>query len=216
MLIGIIAGLYCLSGLLFLLSLSLLVKLFRLSWRLPLRILLFPVYLFISVALFLTAQQLKTFVFVSSDAAIAEVTIERLHTEKFLLSLVIEDEKHHRYEVYGDEWQLDCRVLTWHPLVAVFGLDPLFRMERLSGRYQSIESEYTKIRTMYDLGGEALSDSSWQYLIQYLDGSLIRAYFGAALYAPMADGAKYGVYLSDTGLELKPHNDQAVVALRSW
>lgn len=214
--IGIIASLYCLSGLLFLLSLSSLVKLFRRSWRLPLRILQFPVYLFLSLALFLSAQQLKSYFVVSSDAVIVEVTVHMLHTEKYALSLTLEDQNHSRYEVYGDEWQLDCRVLTWHPLVAAFGLDPLFRMERLSGRYQSIESEYTKIRSMYDLRAETFSDSVWQYLIQHLDGSLIRAYFGAALYAPMADGAKYGVYLSDSGLELKPHNDKAVAALRSW
>ena len=59
---------------------------------------------------------------------------------------MLEDEEHDRmFEILGDEWQMDARVVTWKPPMTMLGLDPIFQLDRLSGRYAEVEEELSKI-----------------------------------------------------------------------
>jgi hypothetical protein len=101
-------------------------------------------------------------------------------------------------------------------LLAEFGLQPLYKLERLNGRYHAIEDEQRLPRSLYELDKTGFSNLYWQMLISVLDGSLINTYYGSAVYAPLADSAEYGVFLSPTGTELKPLNKEAQKALTMW
>ena len=39
----------------------------------------------------------------------------------------------------GDEWQMDARVVNWKPPATLLGLDPIYQLDRLSGRYSDID-----------------------------------------------------------------------------
>ncbi|HSX72032.1 MAG TPA: hypothetical protein VLF16_13970, partial [Pseudomonas sp.] len=43
----------------------------------------------------------------------------------------------------GDLWQLDARLLGWKGLAALIGLEPGYRLEKLSGRFLAIEQQET-------------------------------------------------------------------------
>ena len=40
-----------------------------------------------------------------------------------------------QYVLYGDQWQIDARVVRWKLPALMAGVPPLYRLERLSGRY---------------------------------------------------------------------------------
>ena len=120
------------------------------------------------------------------------------------------------FEMRGDEWQMDARVLKWHPLALVLGFDTVYRLDRLSGRYHDILQEISGPRTVYSLSNEPGLDI-WTLIrgharwIPWVD-----ALYGSATYMPMVDGARYGVFISASGLLARPQNDIAEKALSGW
>jgi hypothetical protein len=113
------------------------------------------------------------------------------------------------FTLNGDEWQLDARVLKWRGWANVLGLDAQYRLERLSGRYRDIEQERNAPRSVY-----ALSDNPgidlWTWTIDHPTWlPFVDAVYGSATYLPMADGARYRVNMSQSGLLARPMNGHA-------
>lgn len=116
----------------------------------------------------------------------------------------------------GDEWQMDARVINWKPPATLLGLDPIYQLDRLSGRYSDIEDEMTESRTVHSLS-DALPLDIWDVARKFpalTPG--VDAYYGSATYLPMADGARYEVTLSRTSLVARPLNDAAQEAVGQW
>lgn len=116
----------------------------------------------------------------------------------------------------GDEWQMDARVINWKPPATLLGLDPIYQLDRLSGRYSDIGDEVTKPRTVHALSDELPLDvfyvaRKFPVLMPGVD-----AYYGSATYLPMADGARFEVTLSRTSLVARPLNEQARIAVGEW
>ena len=51
-----------------------------------------------------------------------------------------------KFTVHGDEWRIDARVLKWKPWANVLGLDTQYRLDRLSGRYESTQPPETPLQ----------------------------------------------------------------------
>lgn len=119
-----------------------------------------------------------------------------------------------RYELLGDEWQLDARVIKWHGVANLLGLDSRYRLERLGGRYREVADESARARSVHALAEERglpltiLAEQDW---LPWLD-----AYYGSAAYLPMADAAEYRVSLTQSGLVARPANDAARSAVGNW
>lgn len=218
MLEGILTCLFVLSGVLFLLSIKRLKSIFRLSWLLPLKFIQLLTYISLSVFFFISAQQLNSYFLFTKQAPLVEVAIHSIHPSKYRISLKPygQPSEARLYEIYGDLWQIDLRILAWHPIIAGFGLDTLSRIERISGRYHSAGEEFTQPKSIYELYEKNNTDIFWRELMSLGDGVLVRSYYGSALYAPMADKAVFGVFLTDSGTELRPLNESAKEALIAW
>lgn len=120
------------------------------------------------------------------------------------------------YELAGDEWQLDARVVKWTGPAVLLGFDALYRLERLSGRYRDLDAERHAPRTVYGLAPDRGLDlwqllGRWKRFLPWLD-----AYYGSAAYLPMADGARYRVSLTQSGLIARPLNQAARDAVDAW
>ena len=120
------------------------------------------------------------------------------------------------FEIRGDEWQMDARVLKWSRMALVFGFNTVYRLDRLSGRFHNIRQERSGPHTVYSLSDEPGLDI-WTLVrtharwIPWVD-----AFYGSATYMPVADGARYGVFISASGLFARPQNDIAQKALSGW
>jgi len=119
-------------------------------------------------------------------------------------------------ELRGDEWQMDARVINWKPPATLLGLDPIYQLDRLSGRYSKISDELTEERTVHALSDKMTLDV-WDVARKFpllMPG--IDAYYGTATYLPMADGAKFDVTLTRTALIARPVNEAAREAVGQW
>src|SRR5690625_5714508 len=45
------------------------------------------------------------------------------------------------FDLRGDQWQLDARIIKWQGFVAAMGVKPGYRLDRISGRYYTLEDE---------------------------------------------------------------------------
>ena len=126
------------------------------------------------------------------------------------------------YPVHGDDWRIDAQVLKWKPWANVLGLDSQYRLERLSGRYRTVEQELTAERSAYDLAAieENARNGALPYKVEAWDA--IRRYrryidaadtlYGSAAYMPRAEGARYEVWITQSGLIARPVNEAARAA----
>lgn len=135
---------------------------------------------------------------------------------EYVARLMIDGEPDRLLPLSGDEWQMDARVVNWKPPATLLGLDAVYQLERLSGRYSTVSDEMTRQRTAHALSEEMTLDI-WQVARRFpklLPG--VDAYYGSATYLPMADGARYEVSISRTGLVARPVNAAARAALGDW
>lgn len=162
------------------------------------------------------AASLHTYSRLTHEQEAGRVVLRALGPRRYELLLVRVGEPARRYELRGDEWQIDARVLKWRGMGVLLGFDTVYRFERLSGRYGNHDEERKAPRTVHALADEGAVDF-WQLLKKYHRYlPLADALYGSAAYVPMADGAHYAVRVSSTGLLIRPLNEAAQEAVGGW
>lgn len=152
----------------------------------------------------------------TAEQLVATIAFRQTGTDEYQARLMIEDERDRVFELHGDEWQIDARVVTWKPPVTILGLDPVYRLERISGRYTDIDRERSENRTVHQLSAPAMIDI-WAVARRFPTLTPgIDAYYGTATYVPMADGARFEVSLSRDALIARPANAAAKAAVGNW
>jgi len=150
------------------------------------------------------------------EQLVSRIEFRKVSTQEFEARLMIPQEYDRFFDLRGDEWQLDARIITWKPPMTLLGLDPIYQLDRLSGRYADIGQERNGNRTVHSLASPPPADI-WQFARRYpalLPG--VDAHYGAATYVPMADGARFEVTLSRDALIARPINDRAREAVGNW
>jgi hypothetical protein len=174
------------------------------------------IVLFTATAVALVAMNLYTYARLTHEQEAARVSIRQLGLRHYVVSVQPNRSPPRHYEMRGDEWQVDARVLKWSGMGSLIGLDTVYRLERLSGRYSDITLERNAQRTVYSLAEErgldvwSLLDKHYRY-VPFAD-----ALYGSAAYVPMAEGAEYTVSVSASGLLVRPGNEAAKKALGGW
>lgn len=142
-----------------------------------------------------------------SETPIATISMYEVKPQHFDVTLIATgSEKEQRFEMHGDQWQLDARLLTWAGPIAALGKKPLYRLDRISGRYISLEQARNAEQSVYGLESSGAIDI-WQIL--KVIPSWIDANYGSAVYMPMENGAVYSVYLTSKGMNVRPVNSIA-------
>ena len=162
------------------------------------------------------AASLHSYARLTQEQEAARAVFRELAPRRYELILVLKAEPARRYEIRGDEWQIDARVLKWKGMATLVGLDTLYRFERIAGRYADTAQEKSAPRSVHALSAEAGFDL-WALLKeQHRWLPLADALYGSAAYVPMADGAQYAVHVSASGLLIRPLNESAKKALGGW
>ncbi len=159
------------------------------------------------------ALNLRTYARLAHEEPVAELSFEARGPQRWRATLTtVSDLSKRSFDLAGDEWQLDARVLKWRGWANVLGLDARYRLERVSGRYRDIAQERSAPRSVYALGEEPALDL-WSLASQYPDWlPFVDAVYGSATYLPMAEGATYEVSLTQSGLIARPQNAAARAA----
>jgi hypothetical protein len=151
---------------------------------------------------FSIAVQFKTYQRLTAEQAAADLAFERIAPQHYRVTLIRPGSFNPEiFELYGDEWQLDARILKWKGGANIFGLDSRYRLERLSGRYSNIEQESLSARSVHALNAETAGIDVW--LLSYRFNRwlpFVDAIYGSAAYLPMRDAARFRVTVSQSGL----------------
>lgn len=152
----------------------------------------------------------------TAEQVVSNIQFRQTATEEYEARLMILGEQDRLFRLRGNEWQLDARLINWTPPATILGLDPIYRLERLSGRYSEIDRERSEDRTVHALSPESFLDV-WTLARQFpLLAPGVDAYYGSATYVPMADGARFEVSLSRDALIARPVNEAAREAVGRW
>ncbi|MGI9236505.1 MAG: hypothetical protein ACR2QZ_03870 [Woeseiaceae bacterium] len=150
------------------------------------------------------------------EQVVSRIEFTQSAAGEYAARLMILGEQDRVFALRGDEWQLDARVVNWKPPATLLGLDPIYQLERLSGRYSSVGDELSEQRTVHALSDDNALDV-WKVARRFprlMPG--VDAYYGTATYLPMADGARFEVTMTRTSLVARPTNDAAREIVGNW
>jgi hypothetical protein len=172
--------------------------------------------LLLAAGVALVAVNLYTYARLTHEQEAARVSMRQLGERHYAVSLQAKSAATRHFELRGDQWQIDARVVKWRTVGNLLGFDTVYRLERLSGRYGDITRERNAPRTVHSLAEEPGVDF-WTVLRRYhAYVPLADALYGSAAYVPMAEGAEYAVSVSTSGLVVRPGNDAARKAVGGW
>lgn len=173
--------------------------------------------LLIAIAVYLSLFALNLFSYnaLTRESPVATVSFREVAEQTYSVTVAQPDGTTAQYELKGDLWQLDARIIKWKGLFALFGFSPGYQLDRISGRYLSLEDELSRERTVYEVKSPSIGFDIWQ---SAKDGwsLMVDASYGSATYLPMANGAIFEVTLSNTGLMGRPLNGSAQQAIELW
>lgn len=151
--------------------------------------------------LFIVALNLRTYERLTYEAPVAELSFSQTGVHSYRATLMrLPGGDLQVFTLNGDEWQLDARILKWQGWANLLGLNALFRLERLNGRYRDVETERIAPRSLYALSNNPGFDL-WRWaLARQQKLPWVDAVYGNAVYLPMADGARYRVSVGQAGL----------------
>jgi hypothetical protein len=176
-----------------------------------------------SLAFFLAAAvvtllglSLLTYERLTREQPVLRARFAQAAPQQYNVTLAYPSGKVDGYVLSGDEWQIDARVIKWRAIGNLLGFDTAYRLQRISGRYGDLERERAAAPTVYALNPPERIDvwqllRAWRAYIPWVD-----AVYGSAIYLPMADGADYEVFVTPTGLLVRPLNAAARGAVAGW
>ncbi|WP_146907299.1 hypothetical protein [Arenimonas daejeonensis] len=154
---------------------------------------------------------LRTYAWLLDDVPVATLSLVEQAPQRYRATLVPTGGVGTDYVLLGDEWQLDARVIRWTLPAQLGGVPPVYRFERLSGRYGDPKQELAAQRSVHDLRRPW---DFWDFRQQWLaDLPIADAHWGSAAYLPMLDGARYEVFISPRGGLVAKPADAATEAL---
>jgi hypothetical protein len=161
--------------------------------------LLMLVFLLLGIALGGLAISLRGYRFLSEEAPVVQIDSRILSPQQWALTLTWPDGATRQVMLSGDDFQVDAVVLKWKLPALLAGLPPLYRLDRISGRYDDAKQEMTAPRTVIDFkqAGEGDLLDLKKRIPTWLPE--VDTVFGSGVFLPLVDGGHYSVDLMRTG-----------------
>lgn len=139
----------------------------------------------------------------TTERTAATVEIDSEGEQRFSAHFTFPDGYEATYQLAGDELYVDARILKWHPRASLLGLRAGYQLDRVAGRYRSLDDEQISPRTVYSLADEGMVDlfdlaRRYEFLSRLVD-----AEYGSATFLQIHDGGTYQVRVSNSGLLIR-------------
>jgi len=134
----------------------------------------------------------------------AIVTTEPVGPQRFRATFEMADGQKTSYELSGDALYVDGHIVKWHPLANVLGLHTAYRLDRVAGRYENIDDERSRPRTVHPLANDQPLDifrlsRKYAFLAPIVD-----AEYGSATFVSSREPASFEIRVSTSGLLARP------------
>lgn len=173
---------------------------FKLIFRNILKVILIS-FIFL---LFLILGNLYTYKRLTDEEPIAQLAFTPINSQEFDASLRLgnfcEEEN---YKIYGDEWRIDAQFLKWKSWAALLGVNPLYRIERLSGRYSEIQDENSKHHSAHEI--KPITTLNLSKLAENYDHKLpfVDTVYGSSVYEKMKAETIFTVFRTQSGILIR-------------
>jgi hypothetical protein len=161
--------------------------------------LLLVVFLLVAAVLGGAGMSLRGYRFLSEEQPVVQLDARILSPQRWALTVTWPDGSARKLLLAGDDFQVDAIVLKWKLPALLAGLPPLYRLDRIAGRYEDAAQESTAPRTVVDFGQAGagdLFDLKKQAPRWFPEVDTV---FGSAAFLPLVDGGHYSVSLMRTG-----------------
>lgn len=137
------------------------------------------------------------------EEVVAVVSVRPVGPQRFDASVRLPDGRNLGFVLAGDELYLDAHVIKWKPFASVLGLHTAYQLDRIAGRYRSLEQERHGVRTVHSLSPDTLVDlfdlrRRYAFLAPLYDAD-----YGSATFVAVSRPAELEVRVSTTGLLIR-------------
>ena len=142
----------------------------------------------------------------TQEALAATIKTEPLGPQRFRATVTLPDNSLHMFDLAGDAVYVDAHVLKWRPIGTLLGLETVYELDRISGRYQALSDELSRERTVYSLAANKPFDAFDLARRYWILRPFVDAEYGSATFigATAPRGTTYEVRVSTTGLLVRP------------
>ena len=91
----------------------------------------------------------------------AIVKIEPTGAQMFTARFLFPDGSEKAFNLSGDQLYVDAHILKWKPIANIFGLHTDYELDRVAGRYENLDDEIKKSRTVYILASSIMKCNTW-------------------------------------------------------
>jgi len=123
--------------------------------------------------------------------------------QKFTATFIMPDNSEKVFSIAGDQLYIDAHILKWKPIVNILGLHTSYELDRVSGRYKSLNDESTKVHTRYSLSENKLINMFDLRQKYVLLSPLLDAEYGSASFINSNSAEEFRVMISTTGLLIR-------------
>ena len=165
------------------------------SWRALLCMVCFALTLLLGGS----GYALRGYRLLSGEAPVVDIDAHILSPQRWALTLTWPDGSTRQVELAGDDWRIEAVVLKWKLPALLAGLPPLYRLDRLSGRYDDPAQELSAPRTVisFDQAGAFDLLNLKRRYPQWLPE--VDTVYGSGAYLPLVDQGHYRISLLRTG-----------------
>jgi hypothetical protein len=143
------------------------------------------------------------------ETVAARIAVKPSGPQRFDAQVKFPDGRVSGYVIAGDELYVDAHILKWKPIANVLGVHTAYELDRIAGRYRSVEQERTALRTVYPLGKpRALDLFALRGRTAWL-APLYDAEYGSASFVPVDRPMDLEVRVSTTGLLIREAKSEA-------
>jgi hypothetical protein len=134
------------------------------------------------------------------------IAVHSTGPQRFDARFVFPDGREATYALAGDEIYIDAHIIKWKPIANLVGLSTAYELDRIGGRYRSINQERDAERTVHPLAPNRPVDLFELRRRYAFLAPLFDAEYGSASFVPVNGDAELQLLVSPTGLLLRPRS----------
>ena len=152
---------------------------------------------------------MQSFRALTREDLVGIVSVRPSGPQRFDANVRLADGRVLGFVLAGDELYIDAHILKWKPIASYFGFHTAYQLDRIAGRYRSLEQERSSVRTIHSVAPDTPIDlfelrRRYAFLAPFYD-----AEYGSATFVAVTRPAELELRLSTTGLLIREAAPQA-------
>jgi hypothetical protein len=134
----------------------------------------------------------------------ATVVTEPSGPDRFTATFSFADGRTQAYEIAGNAIYVDAHIVKWHPFANILGLHTAYQLDRVGGRYDRLEDEQTKPRSLFALSTPKPVDIAHLARSLAFLAPIVDTQYGSATFVSARQPAAVELRVSTSGLLFRP------------